>query len=89
MAALKDTEATFTEFYCLTLIAVLSTLDNVVLLCPWSVALIVCLINLQFENIALSSSLAKYCCIFFLLLVVVVGGDVCVCVLQDGREERD
>lgn len=34
VAALKDTEATSIEFYCLNLIAVLSTLDNVVLLCP-------------------------------------------------------
>lgn len=85
MVALKDTEATFTEFYCLTLIAVLSTLDNVVLLCLWSVALIVCLINLQFENIGLSSFLAKYCCI-------VVGSGCwrwcfCVCIARgDGGE---
>lgn len=34
VVALKDTEATSIEFYCLDLIAVLSTLDNVVLLCP-------------------------------------------------------
>lgn len=63
VAALKDTEATFIEFYCLNLIAVLSALDNVVLLCLWSVVLIACLINFQFENICLSSSLAKYHCI--------------------------
>lgn len=61
VVVLKETEATCIEFYCLVLIAVLSTLGKVVLLYPWSVELIVCLINLQFENTGLSSSLAKSC----------------------------
>ena len=49
--------------------------------CLWSVALITCLINLWFENIGLSRSLASCC------LVVVVGGDVFVSVCARwGRE---
>lgn len=59
MVALKDTEAAFAEFSCLHLIVVLSTLDDVVLLCPWSVALVMHLINLQFENTGMSSSLVS------------------------------
>ena len=85
----KETETTFIEFYSLPLIAMLSTLGNV-FLCPWSMALIMCLINLQFANIGFSGSPAKYCCI-------VVGSGccwwcacVCVCVCASwGKEEGD
>lgn len=73
--ALKDTEAAFIEFYCLNLIALLSTLGDIILLCLWCVVLIVCLINLQFENIA------KYCC-------VVVGSGECMCKPGEGGEKR-
>lgn len=64
MVAFKDPEATFIEFYSLNLIAVLITLDDI-LLCPWSGVLIMCLISLQFENIDLCSFLAScHCCVF-------------------------
>lgn len=85
----------FSLFYCLNLIAVLSTLDEI-LLCPQPEALIMCLINLQFENIGLSSSLASCCCcivgIVVVVIVVVIGpGDafVSLCVQDEGREERE
>ena len=51
----------------------LSTLDDVLLLCPWSGALVMHLINLQFENTGLSSS-----DVMFLR--------VCVCKMGEGGE---
>lgn len=61
MVALKNTEEAFIEFYCLNLVSVLRPLDDAVFLCPRAGALIMHLINLQFENIALTGSLANCC----------------------------
>ena len=62
----------------------LTTFDDVVFLCPWSVALVMCLINLQVENRLMKFSSQ-------LLLVAVVDGVLVSVCMQDrgGRRETE